>query len=692
MKKVFGIILLAIFSLLFFVVLNIFSENDHYNVYNGFGFNDQYKNLSISFLDPLQEDEKLKVIERVDEMVNENELAVTVTNYIEEDGQIKGMKNYVAGKNPFILDMLPNTIKLEKDFYNGEQYISNDSEKDKNKIDLFTFYKGLTYEVIPFHYLEDNLDTLKYDLNVYFSAKDRVIAESVIRDKFSDVNINVNTLSHTFYDRDEELEKSIIFISVIAFILFVLFILFTISYRIKDIAVLKLNGFKMTNILSYIFKADLVYSALAALLIPIVLSALIFRTLNLRIVAFNFVNIVVGFILVLIFIGLIILSTLVISRYRLSDFIKNKNINASLTTITYGLIILSTLVILPMIQKPMNELIETVRVYTQIKINAKNIEHVQEIRFNDDSRRWEFDQFAQLNNEQNKNNQKQMDLYDDLDQMDAIYYFDPTVITPQSIDFEEYEDNLYSAYRINEKYFEESNFLINSERIEIEDSSHLNVLMDVQTFESYDWKKEDFLNNTEDAVIYLFDSSDYLNIENDTIEDYKNKKAPIFLYTKNESLFMKNLSDGGFYIDDRNMEEVNQYLATENLEDEVEFNKVNAREDLYTEGLILSLRDAGIQVLPRLISLLAVFVSFTNFHSLEKNREMKILKSMGYKTLAISKDYIGKVFIVNIIFILYSLLTKNNTNLSLLPYLFVLSVIMIIVYIRKIKRARINKI
>ncbi|MDN6398230.1 MAG: hypothetical protein L0J75_04235, partial [Alkalibacterium sp.] len=223
-------------------------------------------------------------------------------------------------------------------------------------------------------------------------------------------------------------------------------------------------------------------------------------------------------------------------------------------------------------------------------------------------------------------------------------------------------------------------------------SSHLNVLMDVQTFESYDWKKEDFLNNTEDAVIYLFDSSDYLNIENDTIEDYKNKKAPIFLYTKNESLFMKNLSDGGFYIDDRNMEEVNQYLATENLEDEVEFNKVNAREDLYTEGLILSLRDAGIQVLPRLISLLAVFVSFTNFHSLEKNREMKILKSMGYKTLAISKDYIGKVFIVNIIFILYSLLTKNNTNLSLLPYLFVLSVIMIIVYIRKIKRARINKI
>ena len=117
-----------------------------------------------------------------------------------------------------------------------------------------------------------------------------------------------------------------------------------------------------------------------------------------------------------------------------------------------------------------------------------------------------------------------MDLYDDLDQMDAIYYFDPTVITPQSIDFEEYEDNLYSAYRINEKYFEESNFLINSERIEIEDSSHLNVLMDVQTFESYDWKKEDFLNNTEDAVIYLFDSSDYLNIENDTIEDYKNKK------------------------------------------------------------------------------------------------------------------------------------------------------------------------
>ncbi|GEK90734.1 hypothetical protein [Alkalibacterium kapii] len=692
MKKVFRIVLLAIFSLLFFVVLNIFSANDHYNVYNNFGFNDQYDNLSINFLDPLQEDQKLEVIERVDEMVNENELAVIVPDYIEEDGQIKGMKNYVAGKDPFVLEMVPNNIKLGKDFYKGRKYVSNDSEEDKNKIDLFTFYKGLTYEVIPFHYLEENLDTLKYDLSVYFSAKDRVLAESVIRDKFSDLNISINTLSHTFYDRDEELEKSIIFISVIAFTLFILFILFTISYRIKDIAVLKLNGFKIVNILSYIFKADLVYSAVAALLIPIFLSALMFRTVNLRIIEFNVMTISVGLMLAVIFIGLILLSTLVINRYRLSDFIKNKNINTSLTTITYGLLILSIFVILPMIQKPMNELIETVKVYTQIRMNAKNIEHVQEIRFNDDSREWEFDQFAQLNNEQNENNQKQIDLYDDLNQMDAIYYFDPTVITPQSIDFEEYEDNLYSAYRINEKYFEESNFVINNESIEIEDSSRLNVLMDVKTFESYDWKKEDFINNAEDAVIYLFDSSDYLNIENDTIEDYKNKEAPIFLYSENENLFMKNLSDGGFYIDDRKMEEINDYLLIENLENEIEFNKVNDREDLYTEGLVLSLWDAGIEVLPRLISLLAVFISFTNFHSLEKNKEMKLFKSLGYRTLEISKKFIGKILTVNIIFILYSLLTGNNTYLILLPYLFILSAVMIIVYIHKIKRARINKI
>lgn len=692
MKKFFWLMLSSIYILLFFVLLSIFSENDNYNVYNGFGFNDEYDNLSIYFEDPLQGDEKIEVIKRVDEIVSTHEIAVIVNHYIEEDDQVVGIKNYISGKNPFVLDMLPNNISLKKDFYKGRQYISNDSEEDRNKIDLFTFYQGFTYEIIPFHYLEENLEIVRYNLNVHFNAIDRVLVKTIIENEFSDFNISVDTLAHTSYDRDEELEKSILYISVIAFILFVLFILFTISYQIKDIAILKLNGFTKKDILTYIFKSNVLYSAVFALLTPLFLSLLIFRTFNSRIAEFYFINIIVGCILVLIFISLILLSTVVINKYRLSDFVKNKNINASLTNITYGLLILSTITILPMIQEPMNELVETVKIYTQMKINASKTEHVQELRFNENSREWEFDQLASLNNEQNANNQKQINLYDDLNEMNAIYHFRTTVLTPQSIDFENQADNLYLAYTINKKYFNESNFMINNKRIEIENNNHLNVLMDTQTFESYDWQKEDFIRNEVNVVIHLFDSSDYLNIENEAIEDYKNKKAPIFLYTNNESLFMKNLSDGGFYIDDKKLEKINQYLSTEVLEDEVKFYEVNDREDLYAEGLVLSLWDAGIEVLPRLISLLAVFISFTNFHSLEKNREMKILKSMGYKNLALSKIYISEVLVVNIIFILYLFLIRNNVDLGLWLYLLILSIMMIFVYIRKVSRVQISEI
>src|SRR5699024_1593244 len=106
-----------------------------------------------------------------------------------------------------------------------------------------------TYEVLPFHYLEDNLDALKYDLAFYFNAKDRKLVENLIEKEFSDLNISIGTMSSDGYDRNEELEKSIIFMSIIAFIIFVLFILFTISYKIKDIAILKLNGFKMLDTL-----------------------------------------------------------------------------------------------------------------------------------------------------------------------------------------------------------------------------------------------------------------------------------------------------------------------------------------------------------------------------------------------------------------------------------------------------------
>ena len=91
-----------------------------------------------------------------------------------------------------------------------------------------------------------------------------------------------------------------------------------------------------------------------------------------------------------------------------------------------------------------------------------------------------------------------------------------------------------------------------------------------------------------EADIYIFDSSDYLNFENETNEGYKNEEAPIFLYTENESLFIKNLSNGGFYIDGRKMDEINEYMSSENLKNEIELYKLNDRGDLYTEGLLIT--------------------------------------------------------------------------------------------------------
>ena len=692
MKKTFGLILISLYSLLFFIVLNIFSETDRYNIYSGFGFNDQYDNVSIYFQDPLQEDEKHEVIKIVDDITRDNEVTGIVRNYIDEDDQVVGVKNYVSGKDHFISEMLPKSIALEKKFDEGDQYVSNELKEDEDKVDLFTFYKGLTYEVIPFHFLEENLDALKYDLTFHFNVKDRKLVESIIEKEFSDLNISLGIMSSDGYDRNEELEKSILFISVIAFIIFVLFILFTISYKIKEVAILKLNGFTMIDILSYIFKSSILSSAILALLVPMFLSVFVFRTLNSRIVEFNFINIIVGFILVLIFIGLIVLSTIVISKYRLSDFVKNKNMNSALTNITYVLLILSAVVVLPMIQKPMSELMETVKAYTELKINAKKIDHVHQLRFNQETRGWEFDLLAQLNNEQNENNQRQINLYDDFDEMNAIYHFRSTVLVPESIDFEKQEENLYSAYTINKKYFEESIFSINGESIEIEDRNRLSVLMDVQTFESHEWQKNDFIGNDVEADIYIFDSSDYLNFENEKNEGYKNEEAPIFLYTENKSLFMKNLSDGGFYIDGRKIAEINQYMSSKNLENEIEFSKLNNKGDLYTEGLLITLRETGIEILPGLISLFAAFISFTNFHSLEKDREIKILKSLGYKTLIISKKYISEVIVVNVIFILYLLFVRNDMDLSLVLYLLILSILMVLFYIRKVSQVRINKI
>lgn len=692
MKKIFGVILISIYSLLFFVVLNIFTENDRYNVYSSFGFNNAYDNASIYFENSLQEDEKMDVIQKADKMVHDNEIAIIVTEYIEENGQITGIRNFVAAKDNLISEMLPQSQEFGKNFYTGNQYISNVSKEAENKIDLFTFYKGLTYEMIPFHFLEDNLESLKYDLTIHFNAEDRKLVESLIENEFSNLNISVGTMSNDRYDRNEALEQSIIFMSVIAVVIFLLFILFTISYKIKDIAILKLNGFKMKDILIYTFRSNLLSSAILALLVPSVLSFLVFRTFNLRIMSFTLTNLFIGLLFVLLFVLLIMVSTLVISQYQLSDFIKNKNIHSTITNSTYLLLILAAIVILPMVQEPMREMGETVQHYIEVRMNARKIEHVYEMRFNQASRDWEFDQLAYLNHEQNENNQRQIKLHDSLDEMNAIYHFRPTIVTPLSVDFEDQEDHLYFAYTINEKYFEESDFRMNGKKIVIEDRSRLSILMDQQTFENYNWQKSDFIRNEVDAVIYLFDQSDYLNFENESTEGYKNKEAPIFLYTENESLFIKNLSDGGFYLDGREIANVEAYLSSNHLENELDLYSLNDREELYIEGLINTLWNTGITILPGLISLFAVFISFMNFHSLEKMKEIKILKSLGYKTLAISQNFMQEILIVNIIFVLYLFLVRQRPDIHSVLTLSILSLTMVFIYIRKVSRAQIKKI
>lgn len=692
MKKVFRGILILIYSLLFFVVLNIFSENDRHNIYSNFGFNEQYDNVSMYFEEPLSNDQKVEVIKRVDRLAEMQDVAITVSNYITEDDMITGRQVYVAAQNNFVSEMLPNNIKLDQDFYRGHSYISNTETEDDHKINLFTFYKGLTYEMYPFHFLEDDLDIMQYNINIYFDSNDRATIEKLIDEEFSDINTSLQTMSADIFNRNEELEKSVQSISIIAVVIFILFILFTISYNIKDIAILKLNGFKVRDILIDTFKSDLLYSVLLAILIPLILSLLVFQTVSSRLIEFNAINISVGFLLVAIFIGLIILSTLVISQYRLSDFIKNKNMNSILTKMTYGLLVLTTIVILPMVNEPINKLIETVQIYIEVKLNERNIDHIHAIQFNQENRNWEFDQFAYLSNEPNEKNQRQITIYDDLAEMDAIYHVRPTVISPQSVDFEELSDYQYAGYHVNGKYIEESDFLMNGEKVKIEDKHHLNILMDISTFESYAWQKNDFTYNEIDATIYIFDNSDYLKLEHNRNEGYLNEEAPIFLYTENENLFVKNLSDGGFYIDDRKMTEINEYLSSENLENEMAFYKLNNRSSVYTEGLFITLQETSIQILPGLISLLAVFISFTNFHSLEKNREIKILKSLGYKPLTISKNYIIEIVILNAIFIGYSFVATENVNWKLVLYLFGLSVLMVSVYLTKIRQAKIKSI
>ena len=203
---------------------------------------------------------------------------------------------------------------------------------------------------------------------------DKTYYEQVFSSTFDDFNAELNTVSHNAYDSDQALIDDTVYISLIMLALSMTFMLFQISNGLNEIAILKLNGYRLKDILLYLFKENLILVSMFAVGIPSFLTLLFFQTVNERVVQFLIQVLSISLLLVCIYILIVILSLLIIRFVRLSDLLKNKNINQLLTYFTYGALILTSIFVLPIIQTSIQELATAVPYYLEQQTAFKEID------------------------------------------------------------------------------------------------------------------------------------------------------------------------------------------------------------------------------------------------------------------------------------------------------------------------------
>lgn len=692
MKKLFKVIFISLFSLLFFMVFLIYRENDLSNMHNLFGLPTDYQNGNVYFNQPLSEEEQERVIQKVKNITSEQDVIV-IFNYNEMiEDRVVDFNYYVSGDNAFVEELVPLSEILNDNFSDNMKYLSTAQDKhDENQIEIFSFYNDADYTIYPIDYIFSQTEALNFGFNYYFvNEQDFTYFSNLFDSEFQEFNIQLQIGSYHQFDSQSALVSSVIYISFIMFALSIIYVLFQTSYSLKEIAVLKLNGYRIKDIISYLFKDTIQMNFVFAFLIPVLLIFIVFQTINLRIVRFLGVTILFSFLIAIFYFLAVLVGVVLVKYISLNHILKDRNINKRLANVAYITLILTSAFVLPMMSQSFQKLMSVGPVYVEISRNLRQMETIHYIKdLNNPNREWEFNSHDYFMDNTNEQNDKQAAIYHELDELGYIYRLDSQIIAGNDID----ADNLYLSYSINQKYFNEQFFSINGQEIHVANDNAINVFMDVETFKNDQWGPENFtrLSNA-DVEIYLFDYVDYLPFDQEDYRDYSNASAPIFIYTTHSSAFMPSLTSGGIYFSGENMPELSNYLKKADMVDYLIFASLKDDREKLTEDLLYTLRQELMTTLPGLLCIIVLFISFRKFVLISNTKKWMIFRSIGYRRFDITKEYLVELVLLNAIINLIHFVVIQTVNIFTASLLLVLSVVSYIILNRAVKKLKINRL
>lgn len=648
-------VLTVIYVLLFVNLFFVFREKDISNFFNNFEYFQDNDNKSGYIFFETTGFDKGKLIEKLNGLSNNENIAFLVSNNIRENDEVIIFNNYFLGNQDYLIKLLPRDTKINfTEFYNGK-FISNKNEKSQK---LITFYE-VEYNIYPINkILEEEFAIYTVD---FFYNKNNTDIKNKILNQLSNYDIKVDEFERNEYELNSGLVQNSMKIIVIMLVLSIVSSIFFISNNLKTIGVYKLYGVKKFDIWKKVYIKYILISLILSIFVPVFGFIFILKSILGRATSALLIIIIAGLVLSIVnlFVSVIIIN--LIKKIRLSEIIKGRNINNKLTKVSYILLILTGITIIPIINNNIYRLSEGI-IFLHEKIFS--------IKDHNKYGVLDLDQYT------DDRNLKEL-IISDLDNEKTLIKFEPTSVFSNDMN----NKNRYLAFFINENYLKDQSFKLNNNPIEIDSIKDVIIFMDKKTFELENWRIEQFVfEDGKSAEIKLFDYVKFENYSEEMVKRYSNIK-PIFIYDKNN---INNINTSNLIVKISSIDKVRDILIKNGINEDIEF--VEGKE-IFNNLLMNAMKFFAIQIMTILPYVLTFFVVARTFSELIKITNKKkwiIQRIFGHSKLRIYLDIFIDYLIVSIA-ILLSKFIFSETNFYSMASLFI---VLVIVYVMSIYSVR----
>ncbi len=647
MKRKGGLVFAVLLLLLAFILQQIYSEKDRSNLWNHYGAVAQYNRGSLIFEKELTETEIKEILTKVDRISKQYDVLLFAAFYQDESGKNEANRTYVTGQDKYIRRMLPPGNSVPANFSQGRSFFSTIESTNPKAHKLFTFFPSGEYSIYPMNHVLEREGTAFHELNYYTVERESKI-EEVLRLNFKDYPIRFMKLSYYEFDRSSALLKSFLYEFLLAFFTVWMLLFFISSLQAKTLGVLRLLGYRLRDIISILFGPFLREMTLFFLLLPGLLTLLLYRTFNARVLGFAGEFYRYGFLLYLVWGLSLLLYSWIISKLPLVSILKEKNFHRALATASFCFLLLSSLILAPLLEKPMVNSTHLLNYYLQVRKDWKSLQKVVALEFQPSKDRSWVIQGIPLDREENPIYQKHKEVYRLLNQTHHLLKMRKTRFFPTAQTGPDDSANPGDlGYEINEHYFKRCKFYRGEHRIQVQaEKNTLYVFLPEEIFRGRKWKAENFIQK-EGVHVKLFPYSTVV-FPDLSLEARNPQKAslPIFALEADQQYLLEEEIGQGMYLEKQALPEGLSLLKETGILDSL---RLKDGQDLVHEektGKLLYLRDQGYLFLPGFSLLLLIFGSYLSFDQKSKRKELAIRKMLGYGFLSAELSLLTEVSMI----------------------------------------------